>query len=93
MVTNNTLPEERYPLRKPIKKRPNEPINILKLVRIVEKYSKKIRLYKRKIQKADVLKTHGDNKKIIKYKLIKKFTPIEEGIKNTLEWYKKYNNF
>ena len=48
---------------------------------------------KRKIQKADVLKTHGDNKKIIKYKLIKKFTPIEEGIKNTLEWYKKYNNF
>ena len=71
----------------------NNPINILKLVRIVEKYSKKIRLYKRKIQKADVLKTHGDNKKIIKYKLIKKFTPIEEGIKNTLEWYKKYNNF
>ena len=71
----------------------NNPINILKLVRIVEKYSKKIRLYKRKIQKADVLKTHGDNKKIIKYKLIKKFTPIEEGIKNTLEWYKNYNNF
>ena len=71
----------------------NNPINILKLVRIVEKSSKKIRLYKRKIQKADVLKTHGDNKKIIKYKLIKKFTPIEEGIKNTLEWYKKYNNF
>ena len=71
----------------------NNPINILKLVKIVEKYSKKIKLYKRKIQKADVLKTHGDNKKLLKYRLIKKFTPFEEGIKNTLMWYKKYNNF
>ena len=71
----------------------NKPVNILKLVKIVEKYSKKIKLHKRKIQKADVLKTHGDNKKIIKYKLIKKFTPIETGIKNTLTWYRKYNNF
>mgnify|MGYP001280042906 CR=1 FL=1 len=62
------------------------------LVKIVEKHSKKIKLYKRKIQKADVLKTHGDNKKLLKYRLIKKFTPFEEGIKNTLMWYKKYNN-
>ena len=36
---------------------------------------------------------HGDNKKLLKYRLIKKFTPFEEGIKNTLMWYKKYNNF
>ena len=71
----------------------NNPINILKLVKIVEKYSKKIKVFKRKIQKADVLKTHGDNKKILKYKLIKKFTTFEVGIKNTLMWYKKYNNF
>jgi len=71
----------------------NKPVNILKLVKIVEKNSKKIKLNKRKIQKADVLKTHGDNKKIIKYKLIKNFTPIEIGIKNTLMWYRKYNNF
>ena len=71
----------------------NNPINILKLVKIVEKNSKKIKIFKRKIQKADVLKTHGDNKKIHKYKLIKNFTSFEEGIKNTLMWYKKYNNF
>tara|TARA_B110000858_G_C17806743_1_gene478465 strand:+ start:4777 stop:4995 length:219 start_codon:yes stop_codon:yes gene_type:complete len=27
-----------------------------------------------------------------KYKLIKNFTLFEAGIKNTLDWYKKYNN-
>ena len=40
-----------------------------------------------------MLKTHGDNKKILNYKLIKKFTSIESGILKTLKWYKKYYNF
>ena len=70
----------------------NKPLNIVKLIQSIEKESLKIKVYKRKMQKADVLKTHGDNKKIKKYKLIKKFTPFEIGIKNTLDWYKKYNN-
>lgn len=70
----------------------NKPLNIVKLIKSVEQESVKIKVYKRKIQKADVIKTHGDNKKIKKYKLIKKFTPFEIGIKNTLDWYKKYNN-
>ncbi len=70
----------------------NKPLNIVKLIKSLEKESVKIKVYKRKIQKADVIKTHGDNKKIKKYKLIKKFTPFEIGIKNTLDWYKKYNN-
>ena len=70
----------------------NKPINIIKLVKIVESFSKKkIKLKKRKIQKADVLKTHGDNKKIKKHKLIKKFTRIQTGMLNTIEWYKNYN--
>jgi UDP-glucuronate 4-epimerase len=71
----------------------SNPINIIKFLRIIEKNTKKIKLYKRLIQKADVIKTHGDNKKIKKYKLIKKFTSFETGILNTLSWYKKYNNF
>ena len=70
----------------------NKPLNIVKLIQSVEKESSKIKVYKRKMQKADVLKTHGDNQKIKKYKLIKNFTPFEIGIKNTLDWYKKYNN-
>ena len=71
----------------------NKPWNIIKLVKFIEKYSGTIAICKRKIQLADVMKTHGDNKKIKINKLIKNFTPIETGIKSTLEWYKKYNNF
>ena len=70
----------------------NKPFNILKLVQLVENHTNKIKLVKRKIQKADVLKTHGENKKIIKHKFIKKFTPLEQGILNTINWYKSYKN-
>jgi len=71
----------------------NKPWNIIKLVKLVEQLSNKITIYKREIQQADVMKTHGDNKKIKKKKLIQHFTPLRIGIKNTLDWYKKYNNF
>ena len=71
----------------------NKPLSIIKLVKTIEGQSKKIKIYKRTMQKADVIKTHGDNTKIKKLKLIKKFTSFDEGIKNTLEWYKKYNSF
>jgi UDP-glucuronate 4-epimerase len=71
----------------------NKPLSIIKLVKTIEGKSKKIKIYKRTMQKADVIKTHGDNTKIKKLKLIKKFTSFDEGIKNTLEWYKKYNSF
>ena len=39
--------------------------------------------------KADILKTHGDNKKIKKIVDFKRFTPIDVGVKKTIEWYKK----
>ena len=42
------------------------------------------------MQKADVLKTHGDNKKIIKRTGFKKFTSIDLGLLKTVEWYKSY---
>ena len=71
----------------------NKPLSIIKLVKTIERQSKKIKIYKRKMQKADVIKTHGDNTRIKKLKLIEKFTSFEEGIKNTLDWYKKYNSF
>jgi hypothetical protein len=60
---------------------------------LVEQLSNKIIIKKREIQQADVMKTHGDNKKIKKKRLIQNFTPLKIGIKNTLDWYKKYNNF
>ena len=71
----------------------NKPFQILKIVKLVEKYTNKISLKKRKIQKADVLKTHGENKKLKKYRLIKNFTSLERGILNTINWYKNYNSY
>ena len=70
----------------------NHPINIVKIVKYIEKYTSKINIKKRNIQLADVLKTHGSNHRIIRNRLIKKFTNFDQGIKNTVKWYKKYHN-
>lgn len=69
----------------------NKPIKITKVIKLINKsiIKKNLKINKLSLQKADVIKTHGDNSKIIqKLKLIK-FTPIEIGIKNLINWYKK----
>ena len=49
------------------------------------------KIKKRQLQKADVVKTHGNNLKIIKNTGFKNFTNFEMGLLNTLKWYKAYN--
>ena len=67
----------------------NRPIHLKKLINIIVKHTKKIpNILLTNFQKADVLKTHGDNKKVKKYLNYYKFTGIEEGIKKTVTWYK-----
>ena len=67
----------------------NKPIHLKKLINIMVKQTKKIpNILLTNFQKADVLKTHGDNKKIKRYLKYYKFTKIEEGIKKTIIWYK-----
>ena len=51
---------------------------------------KKPKLLKRKLQQADVVKTHGANKKIKSFIGNQNFTSIDVGLKNTIEWFKKY---
>ena len=51
---------------------------------------KKPKLIKRSLQKADVIKTHGDNKKILKIIGKIKFTDLDLGLKNTVRWFKEY---
>ena len=42
------------------------------------------------MQRGDIVKTHGDNKKL-QNKIGKiKFTNIETGIKNFINWYQSY---
>ena len=69
----------------------NKPINLSKIINKINKLTnKKPRLLKRSLQKADVIKTHGSNKKIIKKIGKVKFTDIEIGLKRTVKWFVKY---
>ena len=42
------------------------------------------------MQKADVKKTHGDNKIIVNLTKYKKFCDIKSGLNRTINWYKSY---
>ena len=69
----------------------NQPYKITKIIDIINKFLKKpkLKIIKLGLQKADVIKTHGSNKKITQFLKFKKFTPIEIGVKNLIDWYKK----
>ena len=67
----------------------NNPIKITKVLNLINKFTgKKAKIIKREFQSADVYKTHGDNSLIKKTVKIKKFTKIETGIMNTVNWFK-----
>ena len=55
------------------------------------KQSKITKLKKIKFQKADVLKTHGSNKKILRIIKYKKFKNIYKSLDETIRWHKKIN--
>ena len=69
----------------------NNPIKITAVIKIINKYlnKKKVRINKMGLQRADVIKTHGENRKIKKIIKFKNFTPIEKGIKSLIQWYKQ----
>ena len=66
----------------------NNPVNISKLVKNFKK-KKFLKVKYVKKHKADVFKTHGDNKKIIKSLKVSKFSNFEEKFWHTFDWYKK----
>ena len=67
----------------------SNPVNIRFICKnFQKKYNfKKIKLVEK--NKADVLNTHGDNRKIKKIVKMKKFTPFNVGFKKTSNWYFK----
>ena len=70
-----------------------KPITINKIIKIIHKYikSKPNIIFKPK-RNGEMLITHGDNRLLKKIIKIKKFTPIELGIKSTIKWYLNYKN-
>ena len=57
---------------------------------IEENLKSKAKLKYMKLQKGDVIKTHGDNKKILKNFGEHKFISISEGVKKFTDWFKFY---
>ena len=69
----------------------NNPINLMKIINHIVKRTGKTKLKKVKFQKADVYKTHGSNKKILKLIKYRKFNDIFKSIEKTIDWHKKIN--
>ena len=74
----------------------NKPIKISKLINEINKITKiNLKVLKVKKHKSDVIKTHGNNTKIKKFLILKKFKNIYYELQEIIEWYKKnkYYNF
>ena len=68
----------------------NKSLKLTKIIKEIDNLTlNKPKIKKRSLQKADILKTHGDNSLVKKITGIKKFTDISIGLKNTVEWYIK----
>ena len=68
----------------------NKPIKLTSIIKKIDDLTlNKPKIKKRSLQKADILKTHGDNSLVKKITGIKKFTDISVGLKNTVEWFIK----
>ena len=72
----------------------NKSIKLIKIIKIFLKYGKINDLKYKDFQRGDVIKTHGSNIKLLKKIKKIRLTSIEQGIKNTFNWFKQsnYNN-
>jgi len=67
----------------------NKPIDLMDVINYLVSRKNYKKLKKTILQKADVLKTHGCNKKILKIIKFKNFTDIYTGLDQTMKWFEK----
>ena len=67
----------------------NNPINLKEIILFMKKNEINPKIKKVTLQKADILKTHGNNSKLIRFTKFKKFSDWKESLKRTIEWYQK----
>ena len=70
----------------------NKPISLKNIIDIMKVNNVKPKIKKISLQKADIIKTHGNNKKLINLIGKLKFNSIDQSILKTILWYKKYHN-
>lgn len=69
----------------------SKPTKITNVLKEIDKYiPNKIKIKKISLQKADVLKTFGSNRKVLKLTKFKNFTNLSVGVKNLCEWAIKF---
>ncbi len=72
----------------------SSPIKVIDIIKYLEKRTKFKKIENISMNKLEVYKTYGENKKILKQMKIKKqFLSIETGLKKTFEWYKRNSHF
>ena len=72
----------------------SKPIKLINYIKFLQKnLNMKINFRKLPLQTGDVYKTHGSNKKILKKIGKIKSVGIDIGIKNFINWYKKFYNY
>jgi len=68
----------------------NKPVKLMSIISKIDLLTKKKpKITKRNLQKGDIYKTHGSNFLIKKITKFKKFTSIDTGLRNTVNWYIK----
>jgi len=70
--------------------RPVKLISFIKRIKNILKKDIKIKYMPRR--KAEVLKTHGSNKKLISFFKFKKFSSLDRSLKETIKWFDDYKN-
>ena len=72
----------------------SRPLHITKVIKEINKYTKKPKILKKPRDKADVYKTYGSNIKINKFLKRKiKFTNYKKGVKKTCDWFLNNQRF
>ena len=68
----------------------NNPIPLSKIIKTMKENNIVPIIKKTSLQMADIIKTHGDNKKILRITNFRKFSSIKDSINKTIIWYKEY---
>ena len=66
----------------------SNPVKLENIISFMKKNDITPKIKKINLQKADILKTHGDNSKLLRYIKFRKFSDWEDCLKKTIAWYK-----
>ena len=66
----------------------NKPISLNEIINFLKKNKINPRIKKVALQKADIIKTHGNNAKLLKYIKYNRFANWKESIIKVIDWYK-----